>query len=39
MKRFNLKKLSELEGKERYRAELSNRFAELENLDTEMDVK
>jgi hypothetical protein len=35
MERFNLKKLSEVEGKERYRVEISNRFAALENLDTE----
>jgi hypothetical protein len=33
--RFNHKKLSEVEGKERYRVEISNRFAALENLDTE----
>jgi hypothetical protein len=34
MERFNLKKLS----KERYRVEISNRSAALENLDTEGDV-
>jgi hypothetical protein len=33
MERFNLKKLSEVEGKE-----ISNRFASLENLDTKVDV-
>jgi hypothetical protein len=38
MERFNLKKLSEPEGKERYRVEISNRFAASENLDTERDV-
>jgi hypothetical protein len=38
IERFNLKKLSEVKGKERYRVEISNRFAALENLDTEMDV-
>jgi hypothetical protein len=38
MERFNLKKLNEVEGKERYRVEISNRFAALENLDTEVDV-
>jgi hypothetical protein len=32
MERFNLKKLSEVEGKERYCVEISNRFAALENL-------
>jgi hypothetical protein len=34
MERFNLKKLNEVEGKERYRVEISNGFAALENLDT-----
>jgi hypothetical protein len=38
MERFNLKKLNEVEGKEQYRVEISNRFAALENLDTEVDV-
>jgi hypothetical protein len=38
MERFNLKKLNEIEGKEQYRAEMSNRFAALENLDTEVDI-
>jgi hypothetical protein len=38
MERFNLKKLNKVEGKERYCVEISNRFAALENLDTEMDV-
>jgi hypothetical protein len=38
MERFNLKKLSEVQGKEQYRVEISNRFATLENLDTEGDV-
>jgi hypothetical protein len=38
MKGFNLKILSEVEGKEQYRVEISNRFAALENLDTEVDV-
>jgi hypothetical protein len=37
MERFNHKKLNEVEGKEQYRVEISNRFAALENLDTEMD--
>jgi hypothetical protein len=39
MERFNLKKLSGVEGKEWYRVEISNRFVALENLDTEGDVK
>jgi hypothetical protein len=38
MARFNLKKLSEVEGKERYRVKISNRFAALEILGTEGDV-
>jgi hypothetical protein len=29
MERFNLKKLNEVEGKEKYRVEVSSRFAEL----------
>jgi hypothetical protein len=36
MERFNLKKLNVLEGKEQYRVEISNRFAALENLYTEV---
>jgi ABC-type hemin transport system ATPase subunit len=32
MEKFNLKKLNEVEGKEQYRVEISNRFAALENL-------
>jgi hypothetical protein len=35
MERFNLKKLNEVEGKEQYRVEASNRFAALEDLDVE----
>jgi hypothetical protein len=38
MERLNLKKLNEVEGKEQYCVEISNRFAALENLDTEGDV-
>jgi hypothetical protein len=38
MERFNLKKLNEVEGKEQYRVEISNKFAALENLDNEDDV-
>jgi hypothetical protein len=37
MERFNLKYLTEVEGKERYRVEVSNRFSALENLDPEVD--
>jgi hypothetical protein len=36
MERFNLKKLNEVEGKEQYRVEISNRFAALENLGIKM---
>jgi hypothetical protein len=38
MKRFNLKKLNEKEGKEQYRVEISNRFGALEILDAEVDI-
>jgi hypothetical protein len=38
MERFNLNKLNEVEGTEQYRVKMSNRFAALENLDTEVDV-
>jgi hypothetical protein len=32
--KFNLKKLNDVEGKEQFRVEVSNRFAALEDLDT-----
>jgi hypothetical protein len=38
MERFNLKKLKEVEVKEKYGIEVSNRFAALENLDTEVEI-
>jgi hypothetical protein len=38
MERFNLKKLNKVEGKEQYRVEVSNRFAALEDLDSEVDI-
>jgi hypothetical protein len=38
MERFSLKKLSEVEGKEKYRVEVSNRFVALEDLDAELDI-
>jgi hypothetical protein len=38
MKRFNLKKLDEVEGKEQFRVEISNRFAALEDLDAEVEI-
>jgi hypothetical protein len=33
MKRFSLKKLNKIEGKEQYLVEVSNSFASLEDLD------
>jgi hypothetical protein len=38
MVRFNLKKLNEVQGKEQFRVEVSNRFAALEDLDTEVEI-
>jgi hypothetical protein len=38
MERFNLTKLNEVEGKEKYRVEVSNRFATLEDLDAEDEI-
>jgi hypothetical protein len=38
MERFNLKKLNEVEGKEQFRVEVSNRFAALEDLDAEEEI-
>jgi hypothetical protein len=38
MDRFNLKKLNEVEDKEEFRVEVSNRFAALEDLDTEVEI-
>jgi hypothetical protein len=38
MERFNLRKLNEVEGKEQYHVEISNSFAALKNLHTEVDV-
>jgi hypothetical protein len=37
MEGFTLKKLSKVQGKEQYHAEISNRFRALENLD-EVDI-
>jgi hypothetical protein len=39
MERFNLKKLINVEGKEQFHVEVSNRFAALEDLDTEVEIK
>jgi hypothetical protein len=38
VERFNLKKLNEVEGKEKYRVEVSNRFAALEDLVAEVEI-
>jgi hypothetical protein len=38
MERFNLKKLNEVERTGQYCVEVSNRFAALEDLDTEVDT-
>jgi hypothetical protein len=38
MERFNLKKLNEVEGKEQFRVEVSNRFAALQDLDAEVEI-
>jgi phosphomevalonate kinase len=36
--RFNLKKLNDVEGKEQFHVEVSNRFAALEDLDTDVEI-
>jgi hypothetical protein len=38
MERFNLKKLNEVEDKEQYRVEVSNKFAAVEDLDKEVEI-
>jgi hypothetical protein len=38
MKRFHLKKLNKIEGKQQYQVEISNRFTALENLDNDVDI-
>jgi hypothetical protein len=38
MERCNVKKLNDVEGKEKFRVEVSNRFAALEDLDTEVEI-
>jgi hypothetical protein len=38
MEWFSLKKLNEVEGKEQYHVEVSNRFAALEDLGTEVEI-
>jgi hypothetical protein len=38
MQRFGLKKLNQVEGKEQFRVEVSNRSAALEDLDAEVEI-
>jgi hypothetical protein len=38
MERFNLQKLNDVEGKEQFRVEVSNRFATLEDVDAEVEI-
>jgi hypothetical protein len=38
MERFNLKKLNDIEGKDKFHIEVSNRFAALGDLDTEVQI-
>jgi hypothetical protein len=38
MEKFNLKKLNKAEGEKQYYVEVSNRFAALEDLDTEAEL-
>jgi hypothetical protein len=38
MEMFSPKKLNEVEGKEKYYVEVSNRFATLEDLDMEVEI-
>jgi hypothetical protein len=38
METFNLKKLNNVEGKEQFRVEVSNRFAALEDLGAEVEI-
>jgi hypothetical protein len=35
---FNLRKLKAVDGKEKYRVEVSNSFETLEDMDTEMEI-
>jgi hypothetical protein len=38
LERFSLKKLKKAEAKEKYRVEVSNRFAALEDLDADIEI-
>jgi hypothetical protein len=37
--RFNLRKLNEINGKTQYQVNMINKFAALENLDDDVDIK
>jgi lipoate-protein ligase A len=39
VQRLSLKKLNEVDGKEKYLVEVSNRFAALEDLEAEFEIK
>jgi hypothetical protein len=39
MERFSLETLNEIEGKEKYRVEISNRFAALEDFDAGLVIR
>jgi hypothetical protein len=38
VERFNVKKLNEAEGKEKYHVEISNRFAAVEEFNVQVDI-
>jgi hypothetical protein len=38
MERLNLKKLNEVESREQFHVDVSNRFAALEDLDAEVEI-
>jgi hypothetical protein len=38
MERFNLKKLNDVESKEKYHTEVSHRFAALEDFEAEVEI-
>jgi hypothetical protein len=38
IERFTLKQVNKVDGKEKYRVEVSNRFAALEDLDAEVEI-
>jgi hypothetical protein len=38
MERFNLKKVNEVEGRNKHRVEISSRFVTLEDMDAEVEI-